>query len=142
MFYVTCVLMLMLLGIVLVNKSVQDDNNITGSLLTNYSYININTSVDHNVIAACATGLGPSDAENDELGGWYFRGEQITNGRCNETVIQSSGANISYEVGVINLQQCGTFTPTAEGVYTCTITNSSMMNQTMRLGVYLSGRGR
>ena len=44
-------------------------------------------------------------------------------------------------VGVINLWNCETtLSPAAEGVYTCVILDSSMMNQTRRVGVYFSNR--
>ena len=42
--------------------------------------------------------------------------------------------------GVINLRQCDRFTIALEGIYTCTMRNSSMMNQSVRLGVYFSVR--
>ena len=55
-------------------------------------------------------------------------------------VIQPNGANIEDYVGVISLFQCGTFSTTGEGVYTCVIMNSSMTNQSFRLGIYFTGR--
>ena len=42
--------------------------------------------------------------------------------------------------GMSNIRQCGTFTTSAEGIYTCTMMNSSMMDESVRLGVYISGR--
>ena len=42
--------------------------------------------------------------------------------------------------GVINLHQCNPFIIALEGIYTCTMMNSSMMNQSVRLGVYFSVR--
>ena len=50
------------------------------------------------------------------------------------------GASGRRYPGVINLYLCGTFTTTEEGVYSCIMMNSSMMEQTMRVGVYFSGR--
>jgi len=127
----------------MVNEKVVKDGNITGSVLINYSYININSSVEEDVIAVCATGLGPTSGNNNELGGWYFKGEQIPNMGCSDRIIQPNGANISDIVGAIKLNKCRTlnFTTSAEGVYSCIMLNSSMMNQTMKLGVYFTGRG-
>ena len=108
-----------------------------------YSYINAeepaaNSSV---LLARCVTGLGPSDGEdNNALGGLYFNGIRIANGMCGSSVVQPSGATINSVVGVINLRQCGAFSTTGEGVYTCILQNSSMMDQSMRLGIYLTGR--
>jgi len=50
------------------------------------------------------------------------------------------GASGRNYPGVINLYLCGTFTTTEEGVYSCIMMNSSIMYQTMRVGVYFSGR--
>jgi len=108
----------------------------TGNLLTNYSHITERGGKD--LIARCATGLGPTGNDNTVLGGWYFNGSRISNGECTGPVVQPRGA--TNHVGVINLFQCGTFSTTGEGVYTCTMMNSLMMNQSMRLGVYFNGR--
>ena len=62
------------------------------------------------------------------------------NAFCEGPVFEVRGAAGGKYPGVINLYLCGTFTTTEEGVYSCIIMNSSMMNQTMRVGVYFSGR--
>ena len=87
------------------------------------------------------TGLGPSGSDdNNALGGLYFNGSRIPNGVCGSSVVQPNGAPINDFVGVIDITQCGAFSTTAEGVYTCTMMNSSMMNQSMSFGVYFTGR--
>jgi len=98
-------------------------------------------------ILRCATGLGPSGSDsNIALGGWYFNGAQLfvpSGGvACfsGGEIFLVQGANSRRYPGVINLYQCGTFTSTEEGVYSCIMMNSSMMNQTMRVGIYLNGR--
>ena len=127
-----------LLGIAVV---VSDNETVTGNLLTDYSYINGTTN---GLLARCVSGLGPTGTDdNTDLGIWYFNGAQLPYGLCEDpvvNVIQSRIASITNSVGVINLWQCQAFTTTAEGVYTCVIMDSSMMNQTTRLGVYFSGR--
>ena len=97
------------------------------------------------LLARCVTGLGPTDTSsgaNGVLGGWYFNGTMIRNGGeielCSSDVIQvrpGGGA-----AGVINIRQCGVFNTSVEGIYTCIMMNSSMMNQSLRLGMYFTGR--
>jgi len=127
-----------ILGVAIV---VRDNETVSGDLLTDYSYI---TDTTNGLVARCMTGLGPSGTDdNTALGIWNFNGAQLPYGLCEDPVvdlIQSRIANITNSIGVINLWQCGPFTTTAEGVYTCSITDSSMMNQTLRLGVYYNKR--
>ena len=90
------------------------------------------------LLANCVTGLGPTDSNNSTiLGGWYFGGSQVTNQGCS-----GDGVRVldSEYVGVYQLQQCGTFTTAVEGVYTCVVLDSAMIQQRMRLGVYFEGR--
>ena len=90
-------------------------------------------------MARCVTGLGPSNSDNTVLGIWAFNGSALPYGECiNNHVIQPRGDD--NVAGVNDLYQCETFTTDAEGIYTCTIMNSSMMNQSMRVGVYFPGR--
>ena len=87
------------------------------------------------------TGLGPSGTDdNNALGGLYFNGNRIPNGACSSSVVQPNGTSLDNFVGVIDIFQCGAFSVSGEGVYTCTIMNSSIMDQSMRLGVYFAGR--
>ena len=121
----------------------------SANALTDYSYIYARGSAPGNgaQIARCVTGLGPtgtgSDA-NDILGGLYFDGNKIPAvappASCpeNSQMIQSRlGGSLA---GVFNFQQCGSLTTAAEGVYTCTLMNSAMMNESVRFGIYLNGR--
>ena len=101
------------------------------------TYVNTeDTNVDLQVIARCVTGL-PSDSSNTELGGWYFNGNEVPSGECNDSVVQSDETAV---VGVIDLSQCGTFSTAMEGVYTCYIVNSLMIEQSISLGLYFTGR--
>ena len=90
----------------------------------------------------CATGLGPSGGDSStDLGGWYLNGAQIpVDTDCGRSVFQVRATHDMLFPGGIDLFRCGTFTTTEEGVYSCIMINSSMMNQTMRVGVYFSGR--
>ena len=118
-----------------------NDHIVTGNLLNDYSYI---TGTTNGLLAHCASGLGPTGTDdNTALGIWYFNGAQLPYGLCQYPIvhlIRSQAASLTNYIGVINLWQCGPLTTTAEGVYTCVIMNSAMMNQTRRLGVYFSGR--
>ena len=88
------------------------------------------------------TGLGPSGYDNGVLGGWYFNGTMIPNScelePCSSDVIQVRPGSLT--AGISNIHQCGAFSASVEGVYTCTMMNSSMMDQSVRLGVYFTGR--
>ena len=98
-------------------------------------------------LARCLTGLGPNgttNGANGDLGGLYF----------NDTMIPNSGeqANCSGLTGIIqirpgsttagvtNFHQCGSLNTDNEGVYTCTMINSAMMNESVRFNIYLNGR--
>ena len=115
--------------------------------LTDYSYINAQGGHSNGfpVLARCMTGLGPNDTSYDSngaLGGWYFNGNMIPNSgesaSYSSDVIQVRSEAVT--AGVINIRQCGAFSTTVEGVYTCTMMNSSMMYQSVRFRVYFGGR--
>ena len=115
----------------------------SATALTDYSYITASGS-SRVLLARCLTGLGPNGTAfnaNGILGGWYFKGTKINIGlqcpRAGAIIQPISGPNVA---GLIALFQCRQFTTDTEGVYTCTISNSSMMDQSVRLGIYLDGR--
>ena len=114
--------------------------------LTDYSYINVRDGDPNGArITRCLTGLGPistSSNANGALGGFYFNNSMIPNGNesgpCDSDVIQvRPGSGIA---GVTNIDQCNAFSTSVEGIYTCTMMNSSMMNQSVRFGIYFNGR--
>ncbi|XP_065904304.1 receptor-type tyrosine-protein phosphatase delta-like isoform X2 [Dysidea avara] len=140
--YTSGPLTLRISGIAMTGVLVGNTDIVTGNLLTDYSIIR---DTDNGLVARCVSGLGPTSSDdNTALGIWYFNGAPIPYGLCEEPVvnlIQSRIAGLMNFVGVVNLWQCiPSLTPAAEGVYTCVILDSSMMNQTTRLGVYFSGR--
>ena len=113
-----------------------------GFALTDYSYINAKSDPNFiHVLARCLTGLGPSGTDNGHLGGLFFNSNRLPNSaNC-----WMSGRRIFPEpgtitAGAINIQQCGLFTTAVEGVYTCVIKNSSMIDESVRFGVYFNGR--
>ena len=124
--------------------------------LTDYSYVYASDSPGSGaLLARCLTGLGPNHTDNNangDLGGWYFiNGTMIPNSGVNQ--VCGSPANSDKPAvgaiqarpgaptaGVSNLRQCDPFTIALEGIYTCTMMNSSMMNESVRLGVYFSVR--
>ena len=120
--------------------------------LTDYSYIyarNSTRSYSGSQIARCVTGLGPNGTDsgaNDILGGLYFNGNKIpalpSPASCydNSKTIQARlGSRLA---GVFNFQQCGSLTTANEGVYTCTMMNSSKINESVRFGIYFNGRSK
>ena len=115
---------------------------IASNQITDYSFVTEPFTLNQNTIFHCATGLGPSGTDSStDLGGWYFNGAQLPVGtNCNGPVFEVHAENERLFPGGLNLLLCRTFTTTEEGVYSCIMMNSSMMNQTMRVGVYFSGR--
>ena len=113
------------------------------SVLTDYSYVNINisTGVKNTFLTRCFTGLGPIGNNNNSiLGELYFNGNRIPNGKgcSSQGIIQAEpGSRIA---GVINMYQCREFSTMAEGVYTYIILNSSAMYESIKVGLYFSGR--
>ena len=135
----------LIVGVAVTRNSLTDADD----FLTDYSYIYASDSPGSGVVLArCATGLGPTSTSinaNSELGGWYFNGNMIPNSdvhdECNRQSVGAIQARPgAATAGVINLRQCDPFTIALEGIYTCTMMNSSMMNQSVRLGVYFSVR--
>ena len=126
----------MLLGIAITtgNNDLSFDN-----LLDDYSLI---FASGPGLVARCVTGLGPNGDDNTDLGGWFFSGFPVFNRECSGLVIQQDGALMRGQVGVVDLYQCLTLSTSAEGIYTCMIMNSSMMIQTMRVGLYFDGRSK
>ena len=139
-------------GVVVTRNSLTDDTD----FLTDYSYIHASDSPGSSgvLLARCVTGLGPtgtSSNANSDLGGWYFNGTMIPNSgvrqECGSPAANNNPAVGAIQArpgvntaGVINLRQCDPFTIALEGIYTCTMMNSSMMDQSVRLGVYYSIR--
>ena len=113
--------------------------------LTDYSYIITRDNVVGGVqIARCVTGLGPSATEdNSVLGGVYFNGNRLAFETCSDIsprLVHPRAAGLGNP-GVINIIQCSTpFTTALEGIYTCTMMNSSMMNESFSFGVYFIAR--
>ena len=139
-------------GVAVTRNSLTDATD----FLTDYSYINASDSPDNGaLLARCLTGLGPNDTSNNansELGGWYFNGNMIHNSgvhrECGSPADNNNPAVGAIQArpgfgtaGVINLRQCDPFTIALEGIYTCTMMTSSVMDQSIRLGVYFSVRG-
>ena len=141
LYYTPVVMVIMYRGVFTVGVVVIRGNNFgSANAVTDYSYINARDGNPNNAfLARCMTGLGPSGNDNGVLGGWYFNGNKIPNkGSCSSNIIQPiPGGALA---GVINLFQCGQFTTAVEGIYTCTMMNSSMMDQSVRVGIYLNRR--
>ena len=130
------------IGIAATGVMDNDNRIITDNRLLDYSNISASTTTSGNpLLARCVTGLDPNDGDdNNVLGGLYFNGILIPNGPCNSSPVQPQGAVINNFVGVINLVQCGGFSPEGEGIYTCSMMNSSMMYQSTSFGIYFTGR--
>ena len=111
--------------------------------LTDYSYINARDGYSNGAtLGRCVTGLGPRYRDNSALlGGLYFGGSKIPNrAGCSSAAVQPRPDNIYNNVGVISILQCGYFSTVEEGIYTCTMMNSSFKSQLVRFGIYFNGR--
>ena len=133
-----------------VGVAITGDTLELASALTDYSYIfNATDSPGFYgaLLARCVTGLGPTDSSfnvNGVLGGWSFNGTTIPKSdetrSCSPNVIQVIPGGRT--AGVINMRQCEAFNTSVEGIYTCTMMNSAMVNQSLRLGIYFTGRSK
>ena len=118
---------------------------VSANAISDYSYVNDRS--DNNVqLTRCVTGLGPSGTDdNSALGGVYFNGNRIPDVECDDSsspIVLLQIAQINNWVGVMQTVQCRTFSTAAEGIYTCIMMNSSMMNESIRFGVYFTGRSK
>ena len=115
---------------------------VSANQLADYAYITTPFETDqHGVLLRCATGVGPTSGKNNNvLGGWYFGRYQIPEIFCSFSQYGFCTFTSVYYPGIINLYLRGPLSPNEEGVYSCMMMNSSMMNQTTRVGLYLSGR--
>ena len=114
---------------------------VSANALNNYSYVNNRKSSVQ--IARCVTGLGPNGNDNNTaLGGCYFNGTKIpfVVDCIESSAIVQPRVALNW-AGVINIRQCREkLTTDVEGVYTCIMLNSSMMNESILFGVYSIGR--
>ena len=130
-------------GVALMAVKPDDNHIVSANALSNYSYVNAtdNISDNGNRIARCVTGMGPSGTDdNTALGTCYFNGTRKPFLKCrlSSAIIQPNVAG--KLTGVINIQQCEILTTDVEGIYTCVLLNSSMINESIRFGVYFTGR--
>ena len=73
----------------------------------------------------------------------YFNGSRLAFETCGDPyprLVHPRAAGLGNP-GVINIIQCSIlFTTALEGIYTCTMMNSSMMNESVSFGVYFNAR--
>ena len=114
------------------------------NVLDDYTYILLDGSEQTGAILFhCSTGLGPTGSDtNDVIGDLYYNNMLLPDGVCNGFIQAEGAVNVTRFPGVYQASVCGngTLNTSTEGVYTCTLTNSSMMDQSVRIGLYLSGR--
>ena len=121
------------------------DNGVTpGNVLDDYTYILLDGSErDNHILFRCSTGLGPAGSDtNDVIGNLYYNNMLLPDGVCNGFIQAEGAPDFQRFPGTYHVRVCnnGRLTTSTEGVYTCTLTNSSMMDQSVRIGLYLSGR--
>ena len=111
------------------------------NVLDDYTYILFDdTTRPSGLPFRCSTGLGPTGTmTNNDLGDIYFNNMVLSDGVCNSGFIQSEGGGERVP-GTYNVFVCGTITISSEGIYTCTLRNSSLMDQSVSIGLYFSVR--
>ena len=121
----------------------------TSNVLGDYSFILLNASEQReNLLFRCVSGLGPSrNNTNNVIGNIYFKNASLTasENNCNRFVRATGASKINQFPGVYNARVCenaSNFTTSAEGIYTCRLMNSSMMYQSMRIGLYFIERSK
>ena len=132
-------------GIALIEVMPDDNAVVSANAINDYSYVN-NRSDTPGQLTRCATGLGPSGTDdNTAIGGIYFNGNRIPNVGCGDSsspIVRMLSGYLNSWVGVINTVQCREFSTAVEGIYTCIMMNSSMMSESIRFGVYFTGRSK
>ena len=118
---------------------------VSANAIGDYSYIDARDFTNGEQIARCVTGLGPDNTEdNSDIGEVYFDGSIIPFATCGKgatAIVQPRGAtSLDTNVGVINIGQCRAFTTAVEGIYTCTMINSSMVERSVRFDIYFTRR--
>jgi len=116
---------------------------VSSNQIIDYSFAN-NSFAPIKAVIRCISGLGPSSSRNTVLGGWYFHGAQLPDkANCGSGhIFETQGAYGKNFPGIINLRRCRGFNHAAEGVYSCIMMNSSMINQIMRVGIYFIERSK
>ena len=138
--YTTVVIVVFTVGVALI----RGNNFDLGNSLTDYSHVYASNRTGHSgIMVRCMTGLGPTDNYNGVLGGFYFNGNRMAHWeRCADSqdiILSEPGTR---KAGVINTHQCRQFATAVEGVYRCKMLNSAMLNESIRFGIYFSGRSK
>ena len=129
---------------VMITDGAVDNAIVSANAIPGYSYVNDRNDNNNVQLTRCVTGLGPSSTNpNSALGGVYFNGNRIPDVGCSHSsspIVRLQSPGLNNAVGVINIVQCREFSTAVEGIYTCIMMNSSMMIESIRFGVYFTGR--
>ena len=130
-------------GIALIRVMGSNNDVVSANAVPDYSYVN-DRSDNIDQLTRCVTGLGPNGTDdNTAIGGVYFNGNRLPNVGCSDSsspIVRIQSGYFGNVVGVIQTVQCRTFSTAVEGIYTCIMMNSSMMSESIRFGVYFTGR--
>ena len=131
-------------GVIAMGQSDGTNTVQASNVLDDYTYIILDGSeTDRHILFRCSTGLGPAGSNtNDVIGDLYYNNMALPDGVCNGFIQAEGALDVARFPGTYNARVCdnGKLNTSTEGVYTCTLTNSSMMDQSVRIGLYLSGR--
>ena len=143
LYTICCVSCIFTVGIALINVSVGNQAIVSANAIGDYSYVNSrNDSYLYHYVARFVTGLGanPGDsiASSSEC---YFNGTLLPIVACYDPTSLPVQPRVQLsKAGVLNILKCRSFTADWEGIYTCTLMDSAMMNHTVRFGVYFDIR--
>ena len=112
-------------------------NVIADNVLYNNSVIYLDGNNDQidEMLFRCVSGVGSSYPD------LYFNHMLLTRQSCSGFV-KTRRADKKRFPGVLNVNICRSFNTNTEGVYTCTLKSSNMMNQSVSVGVYFNGRSK
>ena len=143
LYTICCVSCIFTVGIALISVSVGDTSIVSANAIDEYSYVYARSDYYLTYwLARVVTGLGanPGDsiASSSEC---YFNGTLIAFVGCNDPTSLPVQPRVQFsQAGVLNIVQCKTFTTDWEGIYTCTLRDSAMMDLSARFGVYFDIR--
>jgi len=105
---------------------------VSDNVLDDYSVIYLDGSPPPSgttpVLFRCATGLGPSGTDdNNGIGDLYYNDMVLPEDTCSGLLQAGGVGNVVRFPGIYNGRWCSALTTSTEGVYTCTLTNSSNM---------------
>ena len=145
LYTICCVSCIFTVGIALINVTDGNQAIVSANAIGDYSYVNSRSDfyIYYNV-ARFVTGLGANPGDSIGIASsseCYFNGTLMPIVKCSNPTSLPIQPRVQFsKAGVLNVWKCSSFTTDYEGIYTCTLRDSAMMNHTVRFGVYFDIR--